>query len=103
MKYPLVVFEKDCDVMVYFDLKKAELDHEVIDVKNNEYAAFDAEGRVLNFKIEKNKVRIEETSSFQPEKMKEKLIDFIIRARKIERTMLSKLSLSELIRLGNNG
>ena len=89
--------------MVYFDLKKAESDHEAIDVKNNEYTAFDAEGRVLAFKIEKGKVRIAETSLFQSEKMKEKLVDFITRVRKIERTMLSKLSLPELIRLGNNG
>ena len=103
MKYPLVVFEKECDMLAFKDVKKAESYLELVDVKNNEYSAFDAEGRKLVFKIDKNKFHIEETALVQQEVLKGKLIEFIARAKKIERTKLTELPLEKLIQLGNNG
>ena len=49
MKMPLV-FDENGDVSLYWSLGDAQKNIEAIDVKNNEYAAYDAAGRMLLLK-----------------------------------------------------
>lgn len=56
---PILVFDhKGDDLAVYPSLMDAERHLEAIDVRNNEYEAFDAEGRLLRLTTENETVRI---------------------------------------------
>ena len=46
MKAPIIVNEHG-DIAVYESVEDAEMDLEAIDVENNEYVAYDSEGRLL--------------------------------------------------------
>ena len=82
MKLPLIIDEHG-DVNIYNSIKSAELYLEAIDVKNNEYIAYDANGLLLNLKvIAQNEtlvesVKIEEGELSKPEHLKNVLINFL--------------------------
>lgn len=50
MKMPLI-FDEHGDVSVYWSLKEARASIEGIDVKNNEYVAYDSTGRRLSLEV----------------------------------------------------
>lgn len=50
MKLPIIISEHG-DVSVFNTIEAAEQYLEAIDVKNNEYIAYDANGKLLNLKI----------------------------------------------------
>jgi len=62
----LPLFIADCDgvdVSGYRSVSDAESDLEATDVENNEYKAFDAEGRLLHLTVEYGLVRIASAES----------------------------------------
>ncbi|MBC3862029.1 hypothetical protein H8K32_07975 [Undibacterium jejuense] len=50
MKMPLIIDENG-DVSIYWSLKDAEQSIEAIDIQHNEYAGYDATGRLLSFSV----------------------------------------------------
>lgn len=100
MKLPIIIFEQKCDLMIFNTLKEAESYLEPIDVKNQEYAAFDSEGMSLDIKVEKNKTQIEPTPFFKKETLIDKLTEYLARVKKIKKDELLKLPLADLIILG---
>lgn len=100
MKYPIVIFEQECDLAMFNTVRDAERYLEPIDVKNDEYIGFDSEGRLLAIKVEQNKVRIEETAFIQKEILMGKLVDFLARVKNMQKIDLLKMPLADLIQLG---
>ena len=95
MKLPVIVCEAPGDdLSIHDSIEEAEISLEAIDVRNNEYVAFDAQGNVLIFEIEKVRqsiffglshtdiemVRIREAEPVanKENELRQRLIDYIL-------------------------
>jgi hypothetical protein len=106
MKPPIIVNEcqqMDAagDVTLYASVANAELNLEPIDVENDEYFAFDAEGRLLALRTDGQKVTI---SAAEPEPTHQEILrsllsDLFVRAGLID-DRSSPIELAELVRMG---
>lgn len=64
MMKPPIIADNNGDVLVFRSLKDAEIYIEPVDVQNNEYTAYDSEGRLLRLKtIKHNRVALEPIES----------------------------------------
>jgi hypothetical protein len=100
MKLPIIVVESG-DILFFTSLIIAERYLEPIDVRNNEYTAYDSEGRLLCLIPCENTVKIElaEEKPTHADKLKEALLDFFTEVG-FATDLLSQASLEELIREG---
>lgn len=97
MKMPLIVDENG-DASLYWSVTEAELSLEAIDVKNNEYVAYDSDGRRLDIDlVEPSTVKI--GGGQQAIASAEELASILRRyiAARTEAVELSKFTLSELL------
>jgi hypothetical protein len=92
-----VIDKSGGDIAVYMSLADAERHLEAIDVQNNEYEAFDAEGRLLRLTTEQERVRIapSENEPNHADELRQKLLAFL-RAAKAP-SVNSGSSLSQLV------
>ena len=63
---PPIVIDENGDVTLYQSVEAAARSLEPIDIKNNEYVAYDSEGFVLNFECQGPHVLISGRASSQP-------------------------------------
>jgi len=98
MKAPIIVDERG-NLMIFESVKDAEVSLEAVDVRNNEYIAFDSEGRLLRLiPISTHEVSIEhaEAEPSHAQELQAKLVSFLARVEEPE-TWLKAASLPELI------
>jgi hypothetical protein len=97
MKVPIIAVESG-DILFFRSLSIAERYLEPIDVRNNEYIAYDSEGRLLCLTPCEYTVKIElaEENPTHADKLKEALLDFFTNVG-FETELLSQASLKELI------
>lgn len=96
------VFDRNGDdVGVYSSLGDAEKHLEAIDVRNNEYEAFDAEGRLLRLTVENEAVRITpaENEPGHAAELRDKL-EVFLKATKVP-DVTPGASLSQLVSAAN--
>jgi hypothetical protein len=97
MKVPIIVVESG-DILFFRSLSIAERYLEPIDVRNNEYIAYDSEGRSLRLIPCEHRVKIElaEEKSTDADKLKEALLAYFTRVG-FAPDLLLRASLEELI------
>ena len=116
MKLPIIVCDNHpgAGLDIYDSIEKVEIDLEAIDVKNNEYTAFDAQGNILILEIEKVRrpsffglfhddiemVRIRESEPTvnKEDILRQKLIDYILCFKK-DSDQLANMDTSQLIEM----
>jgi hypothetical protein len=112
MKAPIVVYDSG-DILMFESVEAAELSLEAIDVENDEYVAYDSEGRLLKLGVERikrgsgifavwlDKVVISciETEPNHADDLRRILVDFFARIG-LDQDWLSKATLKELVSKG---
>jgi len=112
MKLPIIINEHG-DISFYRSLKKASSAVEAVDVKNNEYIAYDGEGKLLEFELQTKEnpgvlgigkitteiVMIKEhpDKNDSQEELEQSLISFFRRASNIHEKEFTSTSLEQLI------
>jgi hypothetical protein len=101
MKAP-VILSNYGDVLIFDSIEKAERYIEPIDVTNNEYIAYDSEGRLLRL-VEQSRYRVivepvESDPSHRGE-LREILVDFLARIG-VSQNWLAGASLEDLVTKG---
>jgi hypothetical protein len=101
MEVPIVVLESG-DVLFFRSLSRAEQYLEPIDVRNDEYIAYDSEGRLLRLIPHDHTVRVElaEEESTHANELKDALVNFFAEIDYATEDWLSKASLRELVLRG---
>lgn len=97
MKPPIVVYEPG-DASIFQSVGSAEAYLEPIDVKNNEYVAYDSEGRLLrlsatNFRVTIESAEVEATHILELRRI---LCDFLAH-KGVHQEWLQRASLQELV------
>jgi hypothetical protein len=97
MKLPIVVVEPG-DILFFRSLSIAERYLEPIDIRNNEYVAYDSEGRLLLLVLCEHtvKIELEEEEPTHADKLKEAVLAFFTEVG-FATDLLSQASLEELI------
>jgi len=116
MKLPIIVCDNypGAGLSIYDSIEKVEIDLEAIDVKNNEYTAFDAQGNVLildietvrrpiffglsHSDIEMVRIRGSEPVVNKEDILRQKLIDYILCFQK-DSDQLAHIDTSQLIEM----
>lgn len=97
MKLPIIVVESG-DILFFRSLSIAERYLEPVDVRNNEYVAYDSEGRLLRLVLSEHtvKIELEEEEPTNADKLKEALLAFFTEVG-FATDLLLQASLEELI------
>lgn len=102
---PVVIVDRGgIDLSVWNTVARAERHVEVIDVKNQEFEVFDSEGRLMEFQVEKGRIKLKLLEE-QPEhanQLRAALIAFLKAVNRSNMQPLDDLDLNSLINLCRN-
>ena len=101
MDFPIVVADRGGkDLSLYASVAAAESQLEAVDVRNNEYVAYDAAGRLLTISMKAEIVRITagDTEPRHEQELRSALVSFLVACGTPKET-LDGLALNQLIAL----